>query len=902
MSPTFWLSYVLRSVRRGGRRTLVAIVCVAVGVIGVVALQTAALTVRNALTSNVRAANGGDISITSDAAPLSRSDLATFRRLQQRGKISSWTAVYSVHATAVGTRHELVPFDVNVVSAPPYPLGGEPTFVTPGNGHVAALLQHRGDVLLTSVLADELGVGVGSRLLVNSIGGHGLHATVRGILSETSFEHSAAMTVSRRDAPVLSQRPARYTAVYINLPGTPDAVANELRFDFPAATVQTVSDALQANRQQVHDFQQFMLLVGLLALLIAGVGTLNAMQSMLARRRLEIAMLKALGFGQGTLYGLFGGDALLIGLAGGLLGTAVGAAASKLITDALARAMAIQVSFVLDGWTLVAGVALGVGAALVFAVLPIVRAAGYRPLEVLREGPAPASSWLQTMGLLIVILLLFGALASVILGDTVVALEFVLGAFLACAVLTGAFALLVAWIGRVGRPRSLAIGLVVLVALLALTGLALREEPSLAALVAFVALLWTATVVLPGSWLLPLLIAARSLSRRRARTSVTLVAFLAGILAMTVTLTVALSLQSQINDILASTGSTNLVAITNPQGEQSVLKTSHTLPGIQQQTVVEVIATNPVAVNGRKLSTVIGPAPATTQGADENDRARFLGGLSGWDLRRGDGPPGIKLADGRLLGPQDAGTNHVLVHSALQSYPYYLALGDRIRLRESGSGISRPVTIVGFYHRARRGRGFGSFFTPPIHGDRALALSLGGSDTQSVVSYTIASDQLAHDATTLQRAVPGALVIDIGDLTAIVERILNELLNLLAVITALVLGAGVAVVANGVTLAMLERRREIALFKAIGFGPASVLQFVLVENGLIGMLAGAVSVLAAAVSLRVLSRVALDNAVGFDPVVALIVLIIAAALAVVTAYVTAHRPIQVRPIEVLRNE
>src|SRR5438309_4404771 len=33
-----------------------------------------------------------------------------------------------------------------------------------------------------------------------------------------------------------------------------------------------------------HDFQQFLLIVGLLALLIAGIGILNAMQSILAMR------------------------------------------------------------------------------------------------------------------------------------------------------------------------------------------------------------------------------------------------------------------------------------------------------------------------------------------------------------------------------------------------------------------------------------------------------------------------------------------------------------------------------------------------------------------------------------------------------------------------------------------
>jgi putative ABC transport system permease protein len=316
---SFWLRYILRSLARGRRRVFFALICISVGVGSVVALQTATLTVQNALTSNVRAANGGDVSVSSDATPLSSRDLAVFRRLQRQGRITQWTAIYGLHATSVGDNHRLVPFDMQVVS-PSYPIGGQPTFVSPANATVAGLLQHPGDVLVTSVLADEMGIGLGSRVFVHTIGGRGLHATVRGILAETSFEHAAVMTVHQRDAARLSTAPPHYASVYVN---TPDSVGigASLRNRFPVANVQTVQEALNAARQQVHDFQQFMLLVGLMALLVAGIGILNAMQSMLAFRRLEIAMLKAIGFRHWTLYGLFGGEALLTGLLGGVSGT-----------------------------------------------------------------------------------------------------------------------------------------------------------------------------------------------------------------------------------------------------------------------------------------------------------------------------------------------------------------------------------------------------------------------------------------------------------------------------------------------------------------------------------------------------------------------------------------------------
>lgn len=904
MNPGFWMSYVRQSIARGGTRTLLALSCIAVGVTSVVALQVASLTVQNALTSNVRAANGGDISVSTQAAPLSGTDLAVFRRLEGRGQIASWTAVSTLHGTAVGTSRRLVPFDIEVVEAPPYPLGGEPTFVSPPNGHVDALLRRHGDVLVSTVLAGELGVGAGSRLLVNTVGGHGLHAVVNGVLSETSFQHAAVMTVDRRDAVTLNDRAPHYSGVFVNVHGSPQAVAGVLRADFPAASVQTVTEALQADEAQVLDFRQFLLMVGLLALLIAGVGTLNAMQSMLVRRRLEIAMLKALGFGRASLYALFGTEAVLLGLVGGVLGTIVGVLVSKLITDTLASALGIQVMFVFDGTIVVSGVVLGVGVTLVFALLPIVRAADYRPLELLREGGAvhPLTQLPQTAALLVAVMLLFASVAALTLDDVGLAVRLVVIAFIITAVLTGAFSVAVEGLGRLSPPASRVAAVVVLVGLLAVTIILTIRVPALAAIVALATLLWVLTIVLPPDRRLPLVVALRSLSRRRSRTAVTLVAFLGGVLAMALTLSVAISLRGQINSALASMESTNLVAIGTSRGGATLLRAARGLPGIRNHSLLTVVQTEPTAINGQPLASTIGPSPAGPSTDPDGDRARQLGGITGYDLRAGAGPAGIDIVVGRGLGRGDARTGHVLLRSSLLDPPYSLHLGDTITLRDSGTGTSRAVTVVGFYTRSRRIRGFGSFFTPPIYADRSLAAAVGGSDAQAVVTFSVDPNHLTNDAALLQRRAPGALVVDIGDLAVVVDQILTELLDVLAVLTGLLLAAGLAVVANGVGLAMMERRREIALYKAIGFGPESVLRFVLIENAVLGALAGATAVIAVAIALGLLSHFALQQAIGFDPGVAAIVLVGAAALAVLIAYFAARSPVRLRPLEALRNE
>lgn len=896
----FWPSYVARSVRRGGSRTLFAVICVAVGSAGVVALQTASLSLNAALISNVRAANGGDVSIATQGSPLARSDLQVFQRLQAQGQIEDWTAVATTPATSIGANGNLVPFDVNIVGST-YPLGGQPTFVQPQNGSVPALLRGPRDVLLTSVLADELGVGIGSRLVVNAIGGHGLAVTVRGILAETDFSHASAMTMRERTGSALTTRPRRYTAVYVNVPpGQSDAVAARLRSLFPVATVQTVQQSLDETKAETHDFQQFMLLVALLALLTAGIGTFNAIQSLLVRRRLEIAMLKAVGFRQGALYALFGGEAVVIGVVGGAAGTLIGVLISRTVTDVLARAMALQVPYVLDGGTLLQGVAVGLGSTLAFALLPIVRAADFRPIEMLRYGeelPAGARL-LQTLVIAVTVMLLFVILAAALLGDPVLALQLVLGAAATLIVLGLVFAGAVWALGLIHVPRSRVSGWAGAIVLLVLTVLAGRGRSPFLGILLLADVVWLAVLTLTGARLLPFTVAVRSLQRRPVRTAVTLVAFFIGVLSMALSLTVARGLQSEISAALSRNG-TNLVLITDPGGSPAASKAVRALPGVRTESTEVVISTRPIAINGAPLAT--GSAQAGASG-DPDRPGRLLGGITGLDLRAGQSVPGITLVAGRRLERRDAGTDHVLLSSGLQTGPYFLQVGDSVRVKEAGTGRTGEVRVVGFYRRPFRRRGFSSFFLAPILGDRRLALRLGGPDAQVVMSLGINPDLLARDATSLQNSVPGALVIDIGNLTAIIDRILGELLDVLAVITAIALGAGVAVVGNGVALAMLERRREIALYKSIGFRPGDVLRFVLVENALVGGLAGALAILVAALALDLISHFALHTAVPFDPDVSVFVVVAATFLAVVTAYAAGRRPIGVRPLETLRND
>jgi putative ABC transport system permease protein len=95
----YWTS-ATRQLSRGGQRTLLAVLCIAVGVLAIVSLQLVGNMVNTSLTGNIRDLNGGDLVFTDFR--LTADQLAYFDHLRSQGTISSYTAVASTQGSAVG--------------------------------------------------------------------------------------------------------------------------------------------------------------------------------------------------------------------------------------------------------------------------------------------------------------------------------------------------------------------------------------------------------------------------------------------------------------------------------------------------------------------------------------------------------------------------------------------------------------------------------------------------------------------------------------------------------------------------------------------------------------------------------------------------------------------------------
>ena len=114
--------------------------------------------------------------------------------------------------------------------------------------------------------------------------------------------------------------------------------------------------------------------------------------------------------------------------------------------------------------------------------------------------------------------------------------------------------------------------------------------------------------------------------------------------------------------------------------------------------------------------------------------------------------------------------------------------------------------------------------------------------------------------------------------------------------------AGAVLIANSVSLAMIERRREMGVLKAIGYTSARVTAIVAIEYAFLGLVAGVVGLGAIAAAMEAINRAQPAAELGLDPVLGPALVAVAVAVALASAMIAAWRPLRVRPLEVLRDE
>lgn len=151
---------------------------------------------------------------------------------------------------------------------------------------------------------------------------------------------------------------------------------NEQTADFSISTPQ---DLLNTIKQSTSVFTTLLAGIASISLVVGGIGIMNIMLVAVSERTREIGLRKALGARTRDILQQFVFESVLLCLAGGLIGIAIGALTAANLSKVLTGIVPVVT---LDSVLLAVGVSTIVG--LVFGIYPAAKAAKLNPIDALR--------------------------------------------------------------------------------------------------------------------------------------------------------------------------------------------------------------------------------------------------------------------------------------------------------------------------------------------------------------------------------------------------------------------------------------------------------------------------------------------------------------------------------------
>ena len=234
--------------------------------------------------------------------------------------------------------------------------------------------------MLGRVLALNLGKQAGDRLEVA-----GEPFTVVGIFESDSLFESGAMMIPLRTLQKMMGREGQVTGFVITATasdrGSLDALRRRIEAALPGVAATPARDYVVGDTQ-IRLAKAMAWTTAAVAFLLGAVGMLNTMLMAIYERTREIGLLRAVGWRRRRVLAMVLGEALVIALAGTILGDVLAVVGIRALTLSPTARGFIEPN--LPPEVLLIALVMGVGLSLLGGLYPAARAAALDPIEALR--------------------------------------------------------------------------------------------------------------------------------------------------------------------------------------------------------------------------------------------------------------------------------------------------------------------------------------------------------------------------------------------------------------------------------------------------------------------------------------------------------------------------------------
>ena len=836
-----------REMRASRTRFLFVVLAVAVGVGSLTGVRGFSRSFRHMLLAQARTLMAADMTARVFSLP-NADQQAALQHLEEMGVRRTWITETVTMASSPATPNPLL-ISVKAVDTKLYPFYGA-VALNPPQALREALTAT--SVVVSDDLLVRLDVHTGDSLRIGGqdfrIAGTvvsepdrmtgSLNVGPRVMITREGLERTGLITAGSRAS-------ERYLFA-LTASGKPDVsqVRQILKRAFPEATIADYRETHPIITRGLDRSTTFLSLIGLIALVIGAMGVASAMHGHLQQKLDSIAVMKCIGARSSQIIRIYTAQTLMLGLGGGLIGVAFGVAVAAAFPGFIAKYFQADVAAYWDPWPAAQGIAVACLVTLLFTLPPLLSIRMVRPALVFRRDVDTAPK--AGRGLALV------TRVAILLGTGVVAVTLTEGDF-ADRLRTGGY---------------FTLGLAIGIALLSLAGWLVLRGCRL--------LLRRAGTRLPGV----MRHGMANLYRPGNQAQAAVVALGVGVM---FTLTVFLVQTALVDQIRGSAppGMPNVFLLDIPANQRTALSDLiKAQPGVKEAPEVAfAVSAKIAAIDGQ---------PIEKRPMRYMDR-RFLRTRSVTTLDTA--PPETVLLQGAWWKTGDR-------------EPEVCAQEETARILNLQVGAVIDWSI---WNRTIRTRVACIQRTESIrmNGRFEFVFSPGILEGMPAVYYGSARVR-PGDVAALQRVVygrfPTVTVVNIADVMAIIDDVVERIAAVIRFISAFTILAGAVMVASSVAGTRFRRMREVVTLKTLGATRRRIAWIFSVEFLALGAVAGVMgTALASGFAALVLERLL---EIHFHPngVTNTLAVVISAMTAAAAGWLASFRILGRKPLEILREE
>jgi putative ABC transport system permease protein len=620
-----------------------------------------------------------------------------------------------------------------------------------------------------------------------------------------------------------------------------DRLKDELKGVLVRPRITDFRDGDPAIERGINNSTTFLSLVSLIALIVGSLGVGMAMYSHLQQKMDIIAVMKAVGARSRQVMTIYLIQTMWLGLAGGLIGIAIGAVVQKAFPVLIHQVFDFLPEVSWDWSFSLQGLALGMIATLLFTMPPLIGIREIRPSQVFRrdmQEPNGRAAWRSV--------------------PYVLSLAAIIASFVGIAVwLCGSWLVAAYFIG------GLSASLLLLTAIASLLLRAMRFTVK------------KAGRSLPASFRHGF----ANLYRPGTHAASVLVALGVGVMFTYTTYLVQQTILRNIHaEAPAQSGNVFLLDIRPDQREQ-VAQFVAAQPGVKRSPeLIGYFVARIVEKNGTSVQNL----PLTKQQKDQMQTSR----LSVVSIF----PKNFELTAGHFW-PERTDQPQVLI-SESEGRRYGLRTGDRLKFQAAGRFIVAPV--VGEYRPTSRSAFRFEILFPrdAMHG--VPAIYFGAAQVEAARIPQLEEGMFER--------FPTVSVMNLADILQRVQEAVDQVALVIRFLAGFAILAGVIVLSSSIAGTRQRRLREVAIFKTLGAVKRRIMTVFSIEFTILGLVAGLIGALLANAFTAVIAKRFIEAPFVFEWGSLLIATVGTALLANAAGWLASMKILDLRPLEVLRSE